>query len=142
MAPILSLSLSIFPPADAGGREPHVVVHDPDVVVSGGHGLGPAGQLIHLGNFASQDFESVSALFVEVLRRIAETVSFPCKMTDWYCGDLRTQRIRAKTTQTNLKILAREIPYPPPSGRSSATSCPGAGAPPGTGAWQPAPEVL
>ena len=36
------------------------------------------------------------AFVTEVLRRITETVIFPCKMTSKYCGDLRRRRIRAK----------------------------------------------
>ena len=39
-------------------------------------------------------------MYVEALRRFAETVISPCKMTQKYCGDLRRRRIRAKTEQT------------------------------------------
>ena len=36
---------------------------------------------------------------------------FPCQITKQYFGDLRRQHIYAKTAQTNINILAREIPY-------------------------------
>ena len=49
-----------------------------------------------------------SSLFVS----FTETVTFPCKMTSKYCGDLCRRRIRAETAQKNYKILTREIPSP------------------------------
>ena len=45
-----------------------------------------------------------SRQFVEM-----ETVIFQCKMANKYCGDLRRRRIRTKTAQRNVKVLAREI---------------------------------
>ena len=51
------------------------------------------------------------AVFAEGLRRIAETLIFPCKVTNTYCGHLRRRRIRAKTAQTNIKVPAGEMPY-------------------------------
>lgn len=51
----------------------------------------------------------MSPQFAEELRKFAETVIFSCKMKK-KCGDLRSQRIRAKTAQKNNKIMAREIP--------------------------------
>ena len=54
---------------------------------------------------------SFCAIFVVVLRRIAEPVIFHCEATNKYCGDLRRRRIRAKTAQKHVKIPAREIPY-------------------------------
>ena len=43
------------------------------------------------------------AIIVGVLRRVAETVIFPCKMANEYCGDLLRRRIHAKTAQTNCQ---------------------------------------
>ena len=48
--------------------------------------------------------------FAEVLRRFVETVTFQCKMINNHCRDWRRRRIRAKTAQGNVRILAREIP--------------------------------
>ena len=45
------------------------------------------------------------------LRRFAETVIYPCKMTKKCCGDLRRRRFHAKTAQKNIKTLASETPY-------------------------------
>ena len=44
-------------------------------------------------------------------QRFAETVISPFKMTSKYCGDLRRQRIRAKTAQTNIKFQLVKFPY-------------------------------
>ena len=56
-----------------------------------------------LGNFPSQDFDiflrSHAQKFCGEFWRFAETVIFPCKMTNKYRGDLRRRRIRAKSTQ-------------------------------------------
>ena len=46
----------------------------------------------------------------EVLRRFAETVVFHCKMASKHCEDLGRRRIRPQTAQTNIEILAREMP--------------------------------
>ena len=41
------------------------------------------GSVLHLGNFASQDFDIyVCAVFAEVLQRVAETDIFHCKITN------------------------------------------------------------
>ena len=40
-----------------------------------------------------------------------------------YCGDLWRQRILVKTAQTNVRILAREIPYWEPPRRGNRTDC-------------------
>ena len=55
------------------------------------------------------------SMFVEALRRIesrrfAETVSFPCKMTNKYCRDSRRRRIRAKTAQKMSKAWLVKFP--------------------------------
>ena len=43
--------------------------------------------------------------------RFVETAYFPCKRADKYNGDLQRRRIRTRTAQKNIKILAGEIPY-------------------------------
>ena len=53
--------------------------------------------LYMVGNFASQDFDIC-------LRNV-------CVSFDKYCGDLRKRRIREKTAQESIKLLAREIPW-------------------------------
>ena len=71
------------------------------------------GPLVILGNSASLDFSICLRNHCGfLLRRIAEICGdcvFPCKMTSKYCGDLRRRRICAKTAQTKVLILAREI---------------------------------
>ena len=60
-----------------------------------------------VGSFASQDFYTFGCEHsVDVLRRFAERVIFPCKTTNESCGDLRRGRIRARSAQTNVGILA------------------------------------
>ena len=67
-----------------------------------------------VGHFVSQD---LSILLRNSCGSLAENcldsrrLSFPCKMTNKHCGDLRRRRIRAKTAQTNVEILAHEIPF-------------------------------
>ena len=68
-------------------------------------------------NFATQDFDILKTISVHLLwkscgdlRIFVETIIFQSKMTSNYCGDLRRRRIRAKTAQTDIKILAHEIP--------------------------------
>ena len=61
--------------------------------------------------FREPGFRKYSAQFVGVLRRIAETVIFPCNMTNEYCINLRRRRIRANKCAKKYQILAREIPY-------------------------------
>ena len=68
-----------------------------------------------LGSFASQDFgialRNLLWKLCGELLRFAETVILPpCKMTNKYRGDVRRRRIRAKTAQNNVKILARKTP--------------------------------
>ena len=54
--------------------------------------------------------KKTQSLFVEVLRRIAETVVFPCEVTKKYCGDLQRRRIRAQTARKDTKSWLVKFP--------------------------------
>ena len=68
---------------------------------------------VQLGHFCEPGFRHLSAKllwkFCAALPRFAETAIFPCRITNKYCGDLRRRRIRTKSAQTNVHILAPEF---------------------------------
>ena len=88
----------------------------PGMSLVGGLTLGQRGRP-QIRSFESQD---LSICLRNVCGNFAETVVFPCKMTNKYCGDLRRRRIRAKTAPTNVKIQARETPLPQTPARGAA----------------------
>ena len=65
-----------------------------------------------LGDSGSQGFCISSERLLWKFCGELQRLSFPpCEITKTCCGDLRRRRIRAKTAQTTVKILARETPW-------------------------------
>ena len=61
---------------------------------------------------ASQEFDILLRNYwgtFAVAEICGDSVIFPCKMTNKYCGDLRRRRVRPKSAQKNVRILARDI---------------------------------
>ena len=67
-------------------------------------------EALFLGNSASQDFDISCVILVEVLRRSAEAVIFPCKQPTSIAEIRRDDEFAPKTAQKDAKVLAREIP--------------------------------
>ena len=65
----------------------------------------------HIGNFASQDLIFFCAICVEALRRIAETVILPCKMTKSIAeisgDDESAQKLRRNLSKSRLAKFPR-----------------------------------